>query len=159
MTVRRGRGARALGYRFENALVRRLGTIPRVQAIRIGAPSASLPDIVAWSKERDTTIVFECKATSVPSRPIRVPRRQIDTLERWRLGPLYGRAAAFSFIACRWPSPRAYSGMSFVPTDTMEAIDEYVTIYPHGPIAGVRRATGDGVRAQPWERIWELLCP
>lgn len=102
MSVPRGAAARRLGYVWENALVRRIRAVDGWDAVRVGSPSAEMPDIVAWTAaaERPSALVVECKARST-AKPCVVDAPHLAALHRWAMGPLLGRRAE-KLVACRW---------------------------------------------------------
>jgi len=139
-----GRAARRLGWRWENSLTRRLRSVPGWDAIRMGAASNRLPDVIAFpsaSARHRRTMVFECKATST-RKPIHVGRDQVLSLAMWARGPLCGSDSA-AWLACRWTRDGT---TVMVPVEPWCHVEPSVTVTRHGIAHGVTRPDGAGER-------------
>ena len=81
-----GRIARQRGYAFEHELATTLSRIPHVRAVRLGAPSIHLPDIVAVSNHRSgagigAVLAIECKSGA--GTHIDIPWIEYERCERF----------------------------------------------------------------------------
>lgn len=153
-----GRGARKLGYRWENDLTRRISAADGLEAMRIGSPSAGMPDIVAYTDMRfePRAWVIECKSTS-SRRPIYVRRAQVEVMKRWLWGPLRGKWNGM-MLACRWTA-RGHQAEWFYDIPQWCETESILVAHPDGgSLGGVRPAPGvDPPEAVRWPAAMRML--
>ncbi len=107
--VKTNKTRRQRGYNFERELVQRISACDGWEAVRLGSPSVSLPDIIAVNNSLGIILAIEAKSTS--TNMLRIPLDQIARcfriLDTFALYKERYAILALKFMSKRWK--RAYT--------------------------------------------------
>jgi len=109
-SLKSARTRRRRGYRWEDALVKRLNSGGDWRAFRLGSPSIGLPDVIAANTNHDMILAIEAKSGTSDTIP--VPKDQIERCLKWldAFGKYSNRHAvvAFKFMSKKWKKVGIY---------------------------------------------------
>lgn len=95
--MRASRARRSRGYAWEDALVKRLRGAPDWYGVRLGSPSAALPDVLAVNNTEKLLMIIEAKSGT--GTTLQVPCEQVERCMKWTstLGAYETRSVVFAF--------------------------------------------------------------
>lgn len=110
--MRASRARRSRGYAWEDTLVKRLRGAPNWHGVRLGSPSAALPDVLAVNNESKSLMIIEAKSGT--GTTLQVPADQIKRCVKWTmtLGAYQTRSVvlAFKFLSKKRVGTSTYTG-------------------------------------------------